>query len=99
MLLTPLEQFQIISLIPLTLFGLDFSFTNLFLISLLILSFFNLLIYFSSKNNSFFVSRSIGASSAGLRHHEAMATPAMPKRIQPSKKTGIAATNGLHRAT
>jgi hypothetical protein len=35
MLLTPLEQFQIISLIPLTLFGLDFSFTNLFLISLL----------------------------------------------------------------
>jgi len=34
MLLTPLEQFQIISLIPLTLFGLDFSFTNLFLISL-----------------------------------------------------------------
>jgi ATP synthase subunit 6 len=54
MLLTPLEQFQIISLIPLTLFGLDFSFTNLFLISLLILSFFNLLIYFSSKNNSFF---------------------------------------------
>lgn len=54
MLLTPLEQFQIISLVPLTLFGLDFSFTNLFLISLLVLFFFNLLIYFSSKNNSFF---------------------------------------------
>jgi F-type H+-transporting ATPase subunit a len=54
MLLTPLEQFQIISLIPLTVFGLDFSFTNLILISLLILFFFNLLIYFSSKNNSFF---------------------------------------------
>jgi hypothetical protein len=39
MLLTPLEQFQIISLIPLTVFGLDFSFTNLILISLLILFF------------------------------------------------------------
>jgi len=62
MLLTPLEQFQIISLIPLTLFGLDFSFTNLFLISLLILSFFNLLIYFSSKNNSFFFYTSYLAS-------------------------------------
>ena len=54
MLLTPLEQFQIISLIPITLFGLDFSFTNLMLISFLVLIFFNLLIFFSSKNNGFF---------------------------------------------
>jgi ATP synthase subunit 6 len=54
MLLTPLEQFQIISLFPITLFGFDFSFTNLFLISLLVLFFLNLLIYFSSKDNSFF---------------------------------------------
>jgi ATP synthase subunit 6 len=54
MLLTPLEQFQIISLVPITLFGFDFSFTNLFLISLLVLIFLNGLIFFSSKNNSFF---------------------------------------------
>jgi ATP synthase subunit 6 len=54
MLLTPLEQFQIISLITVTFFGLDFSFTNIFLISLLTLFFFNKLINFSSKNNSFF---------------------------------------------
>ena len=43
MLLTPLEQFQIISLIPISLFGFDFSFTNLMLISLLVLIFFNIL--------------------------------------------------------
>jgi len=54
MLLTPLEQFQIISLIPISLFGFDFSFTNLMLISLLVLIFFNILIFFSSKDNGFF---------------------------------------------
>jgi ATP synthase subunit 6 len=54
MLLTPLEQFQIISLFSIKLFCFDFSFTNLFLISLLVLIFFNGLIFFSSKNNSFF---------------------------------------------
>jgi ATP synthase subunit 6 len=54
MLLTPLEQFQIISLFSIKLFCFDFSFTNLFLISLLVLIFLNGLIYFSSKNNSFF---------------------------------------------
>jgi ATP synthase subunit 6 len=54
MLLTPLEQFQIISLFSIKLFCFDFSFTNLFLISLLVLLFLNGLIYFSSKNNSFF---------------------------------------------
>jgi ATP synthase subunit 6 len=54
MLLTPLEQFQIISLFSVKLFCFDFSFTNLFLISLLVLIFLNGLIYFSSKNNSFF---------------------------------------------
>lgn len=54
MLLTPLEQFQIISLFSIKLFCFDFSFTNLFLISLLVLIFFNGLISFSSKNNSFF---------------------------------------------
>ena len=41
MLYTPLEQFQVISLLPFKLFCLDFSFTNLLLI--------NLLIYFCYK--------------------------------------------------
>jgi F-type H+-transporting ATPase subunit a len=54
MIFTPLEQFQIISLIPLKIFFLDFSFTNLLLISLFTLSLFTLLVHFSSKKNSFF---------------------------------------------
>ena len=36
---------------------------------------------------------------AGFLSQPAMATAAMPKRIQPSKKTGIAATSGLVSAT
>lgn len=55
MLLTPLEQFQIISIFSIKLFCLDFSFTNLLFISLLTVYFFSLLIYFSSKNNSFYI--------------------------------------------
>jgi ATP synthase subunit 6 len=55
MLLTPLEQFQIIALVPIKLFGFDFSFTNLFLISLLALFFLNGLIFFSSKEKNLFL--------------------------------------------
>lgn len=55
MLFTPLEQFQIISLIPLKLFMFDFSITNLLLISLITLFFFFSLTVFSIKNNSFFL--------------------------------------------
>jgi len=54
MLLTPLEQFQIISIFSFKLFCLDFSFTNLLLISLLIIYFLNLLVSFSSKQQSFY---------------------------------------------
>jgi ATP synthase subunit 6 len=54
MIFTPLEQFQIISLIPLHIIFLDFSFTNLLLISLLTLFIFTSLVYFSSKKDSFF---------------------------------------------
>ena len=55
MLLTPLEQFQIISLFSIKLFSLDFSFTNLFLINLIvILSFGTLVSFISSDDLSFF---------------------------------------------
>lgn len=54
MLMTPLEQFQIISIFSFKLFCLDFSFTNLFLISLIVLLFLNFIVSFSSKNNALF---------------------------------------------
>ena len=53
MLLTPLEQFQIISLFPLTLFNLDFSFTNSLLMSILTLFFFNKIVYFFSSDTNY----------------------------------------------
>jgi len=54
MILTPLEQFQIIPLIPLNIFCFDFSFTNLFLISLISIFFLVCITSFSSKQASFF---------------------------------------------
>ena len=50
MLLTPLEQFQIISLFSFKVFFLDFSFTNLVLINLIVLLFFSTIVYFSSSD-------------------------------------------------
>lgn len=52
MLLTPLEQFQIISLFSIKLYCLDFSLTNLMLMNCIVLIFFSLIVYFfsSSKN-------------------------------------------------
>lgn len=55
MLLTPLEQFQIISIFSFKIFFLDFSFTNSFLISFIVLLFLNSVYYFSFKNNFFFL--------------------------------------------
>ena len=57
MLLTPLEQFQIISLFSIKLLGLDFSFTNLLLINLLVLVILVNFIYFiiSTDNTFFFI--------------------------------------------
>ena len=46
MLVTPLEQFQIISFFPIQLFCLDFSLTNLLFTNLLVLFFCGLIIYF-----------------------------------------------------
>lgn len=61
MLLTPLEQFEIIPLIQLPmLLNLDFSFTNLLLVNFIVLIFFSLVVYLSSteavyiKNNSLY---------------------------------------------
>ena len=52
MLLTPLEQFQIISLLPITFLNLDFSITNMLLINMLTLIFFiSIVTFFSSTAN------------------------------------------------
>jgi F-type H+-transporting ATPase subunit a len=52
MLLTPLEQFQIISLLSIKLFSLDFSITNLLLINIITLIFFsNIVLFFSTNTN------------------------------------------------
>ena len=53
MLLTPLEQFQIISLFPITFLNLDFSFTNLLFINLLTLTFFISIVYFLSSEANY----------------------------------------------
>ena len=61
MIMTPLEQFQIISLFSIKLFCLDFSLTNLVLINSLVLLIYIIIIFcFSNKttkkvNNSFFL--------------------------------------------
>lgn len=56
MLITPLEQFQILSLFSFKLFCLDFSFTNLFLINIIVLFFFYFSIsFFITNKNTFFI--------------------------------------------
>lgn len=53
MLLTPLEQFQIISLFSIKLYCLDFSLTNLMLMNLIVLVFFSSMVYFFSSNKNY----------------------------------------------
>jgi len=53
MLHTPLEQFQIISLLPINFLNLDFSFTNSLLMSILTFVFFNRMIYFLSSDTNY----------------------------------------------
>lgn len=56
MLITPLEQFQVISIFSFKLFCFDFSFTNLYLIIFLtILSFYLIVIFSSSINKTFYL--------------------------------------------
>jgi ATP synthase subunit 6 len=52
MILTPLEQFQIIQLFPLTLLNLDFSVTNFLIINILTLIFFIIIVFFFSLRTS-----------------------------------------------
>ena len=55
MLITPLEQFQIISLFSIKLFCLDFSITNLFFINLIVIGFLMfLVVLFCADDNTFF---------------------------------------------
>jgi hypothetical protein len=53
MILSPLEQFEIISILPIQIFCFDFSVTNSLLISLLTLVFFSNMIYFFSSNENY----------------------------------------------
>jgi ATP synthase subunit 6 len=53
MLLTPLEQFQIISLFSFKLFCIDFSFTNLILINVVMLIFYSSIVYFFSSDTNY----------------------------------------------
>jgi len=52
MLLTPLEQFQIISLCSVKLFCLDFSLTNMLFINILVLFIVSLIVNFSTSENN-----------------------------------------------
>ena len=52
MITAPLEQFQILSILPLKLFGLDFSITNFLLINILVLVTIISIIYFNSSYNN-----------------------------------------------
>lgn len=52
MITAPLEQFQILSVLPLKLFGLDFSITNFLLMNVLILTNVISIIYFNSSHNN-----------------------------------------------
>lgn len=54
MILSPLEQFEIVSLLPLNIFRLDFSATNLLLINIFTLFLFSNMVYFLSSNENYF---------------------------------------------
>jgi len=53
MIKAPLEQFQILSILPLRLFGLDFSITNFLLMNVLVLITLISIIYFNSSYNNY----------------------------------------------
>ena len=54
LILSPLEQFQILSLITIKIFGFDFSITNALLVNILALLCFSGTIYFFSSNENCF---------------------------------------------
>ena len=53
MILAPLEQFQILSILPLKIFSLDFSITNFLLINILALLSVCSIIYYNSSNENY----------------------------------------------
>ena len=53
MILAPLEQFQILSILPLKIFNLDFSITNFLLINILALLSILSIIYYNSSNENY----------------------------------------------
>lgn len=53
MLHAPLEQFQILVLVPIKIFNLDFSITNFLLINILALTFFLSIIYYNSSHQNY----------------------------------------------
>jgi F-type H+-transporting ATPase subunit a len=53
MLHAPLEQFQILVLVPIKIFNLDFSITNFLLINILALAFFLSIIYYNSSHQNY----------------------------------------------
>lgn len=53
MILSPLEQFEIISLLPINILSLNFSVTNLLLINVLTLTFFSNIMYFLSSDTNY----------------------------------------------
>jgi len=56
MILSPLNQFEVVSLLPLNIFYFDFSATNLLLINILTLFLFSNIVYFLSSNEDYFKS-------------------------------------------
>jgi len=56
MILSPLNQFEVVSLLPLNIFCFDFSATNLLLINILTLFLFSNIVYFLSSNEDYFKS-------------------------------------------
>lgn len=58
MLYAPLEQFQILSILPINIFSLDFSITNFFIINLLSLLSFSAFIYFNSSHENYLQEKS-----------------------------------------
>jgi ATP synthase subunit 6 len=53
LILSPLEQFQILSLIPIQLFGFDFSITNALLINIIVFVCISGILHFSSSNKNY----------------------------------------------
>ena len=64
MLTSPLEQFEILSLIKLKIFILDFSITNLLVINVLTLLTFQSFIYYSSSYNNYSQENSVYFTNA-----------------------------------